>query len=52
MKGFFEDIENLTERNDDFRHVYGAPNHLDQLVQVTKAEALVSKETFAGATTE
>ncbi len=32
--------------------IYGPPNHLDQLVQVTKAEAVVSKEVFAGATTE
>ncbi len=31
---------------------YGSPNHLDQLIQVTKAEAVASKETFAGATTE
>ena len=131
MKGFVEDIEDLTEKNDDFRHVlytgkhlqlvlmslkpgeeigseahrdrdqffriekgkgqiliddktqeiksgdamvvpagsrhnviitgdkflklytiYGPPNHLDQLVEVTKAETLVSKEIFAGAITE
>lgn len=32
--------------------LYGPPNHLDQLLQVTKAEASSSKETFAGATTE
>lgn len=32
--------------------LYGPPNHLDQLIQVTKAEASASKETFAGATTE
>jgi mannose-6-phosphate isomerase-like protein (cupin superfamily) len=32
--------------------LYGPPNHLDQLVQVTKAEAIASKEAFAGATTE
>lgn len=31
---------------------YGPPNHLDQLIQVTKAEASASKEAFAGATTE
>ena len=131
MKGFVDDIEELTQKNDDFRHVlytgkhlqlvrmslepgeeigdevhkdrdqffrvekgkgeividgtthkiksddaivvpagarhnlintgekplklytlYGPPNHLDQLVQVTKAEAIASKEAFAGATTE
>ena len=32
--------------------LYGPPNHLDQLIQVTKAEASASKEAFAGATTE
>jgi mannose-6-phosphate isomerase-like protein (cupin superfamily) len=32
--------------------LYCPPNHLDQLIQVTKAEAMASKETFAGATTE
>jgi mannose-6-phosphate isomerase-like protein (cupin superfamily) len=32
--------------------LYGPPNHLDQLIQVTKAEATASKEAFAGATTE
>ena len=32
--------------------LYGPPNHLDQLIQVTKAEAMASIETFAGATTE
>jgi mannose-6-phosphate isomerase-like protein (cupin superfamily) len=32
--------------------LYGPPNHLDQLVQVTKAEASASKEKFAGVTTE
>ncbi len=31
---------------------YGPPNHLDQLIQVAKAEASASKEAFAGATTE
>ncbi len=131
MKGFVDDIEELTEQNDDFRHVlytgkhlqlvlmslkpgeeigdevhqnrdqffrveqgkgqividgvtqkiksddaivvpagarhnlintgdkalklytiYGPPNHLDQLIQATKAEAVKSKEAFAGVTTE
>jgi len=131
MKGFVEDIEDLSERNDDFRHVlytgkhlqlvlmslkpgeeigdevhkdrdqffrvekgkgqividgkthkiksddaivvpagsrhnlintgekplklytlYGPPNHQDQLIQATKADANASKETFTGATTE
>lgn len=32
--------------------IYGPPNHIDQLIQETKAEASVSKEVFAGATTE
>ncbi len=32
--------------------LYGPPNHLDQLIQVTKAEASASKEKFEGATTE
>jgi len=32
--------------------LYGPPNHVDQLVQATKAEADASKEAFAGATTE
>jgi len=32
--------------------LYGSPNHLDQLIQVTKAEASASKESFAGVTTE
>jgi len=32
--------------------LYGPPNHLDQLIQETKTEARVSKETFAGVTTE
>ena len=32
--------------------LYGPPNHLDQLIELTKAEAVASKEKFAGATTE
>lgn len=32
--------------------VYGPPNHLDMLVEKTKAEAMSSSERFAGATTE
>lgn len=32
--------------------LYGPPNHIDQLIQATKAEAITSKEAFAGATTE
>ncbi len=32
--------------------LYGPPNHLDQLIQATKAEAIASKEVFAGVTTE
>lgn len=32
--------------------LYGPPNHLDQLVQKTKAEASISSERFAGLTTE
>ncbi|MGB8817559.1 MAG: cupin domain-containing protein [Rhizobiaceae bacterium] len=32
--------------------LYGPPNHLDQLVQATKSEAIASHEKFAGITTE
>lgn len=32
--------------------LYGPPNHVDQLIQATKAEASASKEFFAGVTTE
>lgn len=32
--------------------LYGPPNHLDQLVERTKAEALASTEVFDGAATE
>ncbi len=32
--------------------LYGPPNHLDKLVQSTKAAAQASKEKFAGVTTE
>jgi len=32
--------------------LYGPPNHLDQLVEATKADAAASREVFAGATTE
>ena len=32
--------------------LYGPPEHADGTVQVTKAEAMVSKEHFAGQTTE
>lgn len=32
--------------------VYAPPNHLDQLVQATKSEAVASHEKFAGITTE
>ncbi|CAG0909114.1 unnamed protein product [Darwinula stevensoni] len=32
--------------------LYGPPNHVDKLVQVTKSEALASKEHFSGITTE
>ena len=32
--------------------LYGPPNHLDQLIQATKADATTSKEAFEGATTE
>ena len=34
MKGFIDDIENLTEENDDFRHVLYTGKHL-QLVLMT-----------------
>lgn len=32
--------------------IYGPPNHVDQLIQKTKTEALASMEKFVGATTE
>ena len=32
--------------------LYGPPNHLDQLIEPTKADAAVSREVFAGGTTE
>ena len=32
--------------------LYGPPNHVDQLVQTSKREALSSTETFTGKTTE
>ena len=32
--------------------IYGPPNHVDQLIQKTKAEALASSEKFVGDTTE
>jgi mannose-6-phosphate isomerase-like protein (cupin superfamily) len=32
--------------------IYGPPNHLDQLIQVTKVDASKSREAFKGVTTE
>lgn len=36
MKGFVEDIENLTERNDDFRHVLYTGKHLQLVLMSLK----------------
>jgi len=43
MKGFVGDIEDM---------IYGPPEHADATVHATKADAMASKEHFAGQTTE
>ncbi len=41
MKGFVGDIEDM---------IYGPPEHADATVHATKADAMASKEHFAGQT--
>jgi mannose-6-phosphate isomerase-like protein (cupin superfamily) len=50
--GSRHNLINTGEKSLKLYTIYGPPNHLDQLIQVTKAEASASKEVFAGATTE
>lgn len=50
--GARHNIKNTGEKPLKLYTLYGPPEHLDGTVQVTKAEAMVSKEHFAGQTTE
>lgn len=50
--GARHNIKNVGEKPLRLYTIYGPPEHLDGTVQVTKAEATVSKEHFAGQTTE
>ncbi|MFN3845500.1 MAG: cupin domain-containing protein [Paracoccaceae bacterium] len=48
-------VHNLTNKGDTplrLYTIYGPPNHIDALVQATKAEAEASHEVFEGGTTE
>jgi mannose-6-phosphate isomerase-like protein (cupin superfamily) len=50
--GARHNIKNTGEKPLKLYTIYGPPEHMDGTVQVTKAEAMVSKEHFAGQTTE
>jgi mannose-6-phosphate isomerase-like protein (cupin superfamily) len=50
--GSRHNLINTGEKRLKLYTLYGPPNHLDKLIQVTKAEASASKEVFAGVTTE
>ncbi len=48
-------VHNLTNTSDEplrLYTIYGPPNHIDALVQVTKSQAEASHEVFDGGTTE
>jgi mannose-6-phosphate isomerase-like protein (cupin superfamily) len=50
--GAQHNIINTGDKSLKLYTLYGPPNHLDQLIQSTKAEAAASKEAFEGVTTE
>jgi mannose-6-phosphate isomerase-like protein (cupin superfamily) len=50
--GSRHNLINTGEKRLKLYTLYGPPNHLDKLIEVTKAEASASKEVFAGVTTE
>ena len=50
--GAKHNIKNTGDKPLKLYTLYGPPEHADGTVQVTKAEAMVSKEHFAGQTTE
>ena len=50
--GAWHNLINTGEKSLKLYTVYGAPNHLDHLIQATKAEADLSKEKFNGVTSE
>lgn len=50
--GAQHNITNTGDKSLKLYTLYGPPNHLDQLIQSTKAEATTSKEAFEGVTTE
>lgn len=50
--GSRHNLINTGEKSLKLYTLYGPSNHLDHLIQVTKADASALKEAFAGATTE
>jgi mannose-6-phosphate isomerase-like protein (cupin superfamily) len=50
--GARHNVINTREKTLKLYTLYGPPNHVDQLVEATKADAAASHEVFAGATTE
>lgn len=50
--GARHNVRNTGEKPLKLYTLYGPPEHLDGIVQATKAEAMASKEHFAGVTSE
>lgn len=50
--GASHNLTNIGDKPLKLYTLYGPPNHVDRLVQTSKAEALRSTETFTGTTTE
>jgi mannose-6-phosphate isomerase-like protein (cupin superfamily) len=50
--GSRHNMRNTGSRKLKLYTLYGPPNHLDQLIQKSKAVATLSRETFEGVTTE
>lgn len=50
--GAQRNIINIGDKSLKLDMLYGPPDHLDQLIQRTKAEATTSKEAFEGVTTK
>ena len=50
--GARHNLTNTGNKSMKFYTIYGPPNHIDQLVQTSKAEALASTEKYAGVSTE
>ena len=50
--GAFHNLRNTGDEPMRLYTLYGPPNHVDHLVQATKADAFAPHETFEGTTTE